>query len=530
MFEDETDKDKNSNSNDGSAHDAKSFEDVRDMADCLTKASGPDDTIEVLKAIAVSDMNPLETDNIISLVSKKTGTGKNPLRRTLEGIIQELGLIPNDLALEVARTLRAEHFNEGRYLLCGPDGSYWVYEETHWKRTTTANLRKLLLKEANKVRHLYEGASISGLVNAAKRCLDDLMGTDEDVMGFADEPRPVINCLNGELWIEEGGSVSIKPHTPESRLTYCLPINYDEEASCPTYDKALLTIFSEAEDPDDLVRHWNEFVGYAIQPVRDIACFFMMIGHGSNGKSKLLQTIQKLVGKDAVINDQIASFQRDRFNIASLAGKVLFIDDDLPEHVVLADGLLKKISEAKEMTARHAYGREKFNFRCLALPVMAGNHYPQTRDVSGGLVRRAKVIPFNKVFDADEADPTLFPRIWKDELPGVLNRALEGLQRLRQRGEFLDPEDCDDALREFIGHSNPLIQFLNDVCELEDDARIFIRDLRTAMTSWARSNGINGVPSSTKLVRQLEGLGFYVGRADGKRRVHGVRVPNHLLF
>ena len=164
-------------------------------------------------------------------------------------------------------------------------------------------------------------------------------------------------------------------------MNYCLPNDYDPEATCPNYDEALLQIFAEADDPADMVRHWHEFVGYAIQPLRDIATFWLLIGHGSNGKSKLLETISKLVGPDAVLNDQIASFQRDRFNVAALAGKLLFIDDDLAENVILDDGLLKKISEEKTISARHAYGRRKFNFRCLALPIMAGNNYPLTRHV-----------------------------------------------------------------------------------------------------------------------------------------------------
>ena len=44
-----------------------------------------------------------------------------------------------------------------------------------------------------------------------------------------------------------------------------------------------------------MARHWNELLGYAIQPVRDIPSWWLLIGHGSNGKTKLLQTMQRLV-------------------------------------------------------------------------------------------------------------------------------------------------------------------------------------------------------------------------------------------
>lgn len=419
--------------------------------------------------------------------------------------------------------MRADHFNDGAHLRRCADGSYWTYRTTHWKETTDSSLRRLLLEEANKNLPV-DGASLTTLVGQAKTLLDDMMGTDDDVMGFNDDPSPVVNCANGEVWIEPDGTIDLRPHKPESRLTYCLPIKYDPKATCPIYDITLLQIFAKADDRQDMVRHWNEFVGYAIQPRRDIAAFWLMIGDGSNGKSKLLQTIQNLVGPDAVLNDQIASFRRDRFNTAALAGKLLLIDDDLPEEIVLDDGLLKRISEAKEISARHAYGRRKFKFRCLGIPIMAGNSYPCTSDVSHGLVRRAQVIPFNRVFDSDEADPSLFYKIWEDEMPGVLNRVLEGLKRLRIRKDFKLPADCVRAHHDFFSHANPLIAFLEEKCAVDPDARTKLKDFRNAMKVWARDQGVRNPPTDKRLKRKLQSLRYKVVKVKGYETLYGVEL------
>ena len=51
-------------------------------------------------------------------------------------------------------------------------------------------------------------------------------------------------------------------------------------------------------------------------------------------------------------------------------------------------------------------------------------------------------------------------KIWDTEMPGVLNRALEGLAQLRQRAVFLPPPDCERAAREFLAHANSLNAFL----------------------------------------------------------------------
>ena len=46
------------------------------------------------------------------------------------------------------------------------------------------------------------------------------------------------------------------------------------------------------------------------------------------------------------------------------------------------------------------------------------------------------VIPFDRTFTDADKDPELFDRIVATELPGVLNRALDGYRRLMARGTF----------------------------------------------------------------------------------------------
>src|SRR5208337_4833227 len=316
----------------------------------------------------------------------------------------------------------------------------------------------------------------------------------------------------------------LRPHDPASRLTSCLPVSFDPSATCPIFDKTLLEIFGKASDPPDMARHANEFLGYAIQPRRDVPTFWLLIGYGANGKSKLLQTLQRLVGPASVMNAPIAKFQSDRFNIAALQGKLLFIDDDMGADTHLDDGLLKAISEAKEMSARHAYGERHFKFRCLALPVMAGNHYPTTSDNSHGLRRRAMVIPFDRQFGPGEADKELFPKIWEAEMPGVLNRALEGLARLRQRGAFLPPQDCARAAREFMAHANPLNAFLEEETVDDQNGHALVREVREAMMKWASAQGLKKPVPNKTLKRQLEGLGYEVKMVGGYARVSGISL------
>ena len=57
------------------------------------------------------------------------------------------------------------------------------------------------------------------------------------------------------------------------------------------------------------------------------------------------------------------------------------------------------------------------------------------------------VIPFDRIFTDKDKDPDLFDRIVANELPGVLNRALEGYRRLVVRGTFKLPSAVKNATK-----------------------------------------------------------------------------------
>ena len=224
------------------------------------------------------------------------------------------------------------------------------------------------------------------------------------------------------------------------------------------------------------------------------------------------------------VNTSIGKFLRDRFNTAALPGKLLLVDDDIKEGTHLDDGLLKTISEAKDLSTRHPYGERTFKFRCLALPIMAGNNFPTTSDNSHALRRRAMVIPFARKFTEEEADKNLFPSIWKKELPGILNRALEGLGRLRKRGHFAPPKECLLAAQEFMAHGNPLVAFIEDRCCLDQSEHVFLSEFRDEMKKWAADQGLKKPVPEKTLKRQLEGLGYEIKMITGYARVNGLKL------
>ena len=497
-----------------------SYDQVMQQADMLTKASPPLAYSKLMDDLLKAKLDGIQTEHVLILAAKKLGIAVRILRKEYKANADKLQN-SNDLGFIIAKQTLKESYADGLFLKRQAGGMYYVYDKSHWRLTAPDVVRGNIQKVASK--HLPKtNKTLAALVGDTIRCLDDLLASDEDLLGMADELPPIINCTNAELWIDKQGVVEPKLHNPASRLFSCLSYPYEPQATCPKFDDAILGIFAKSSNPKDMVRHFEEILGYAVSARRHIAMFILLIGQGNNGKSKLLETVQRLIGEHAVMSDSLGTFQKDKFNTAALHGKLLFCDDDLNFGVTLNDGLIKKLSESKLVSARHVYGR-KFTFRSLALPIIASNDYPNTHDISHGMIRRVHVIPFDRQFTPTEDNKELFPSIWDEEMSGVLNRALAGLQRLLERGKFLEPADCIKGRHDFLAHANPLFAFLQEGMVKDPNAELKVQDFRYAFASWAKQQGVTINKEAKRLIRQLRGLenvfSFKVTKPEDMKKV-----------
>jgi putative DNA primase/helicase len=219
----------------------------------------------------------------------------------------------------------------------------------------------------------------ASLLRQVLTLLNAKLADETDRLGFLAEPLPVINCTNGELWLDERGKVKLQPHRPESYLRHCLDVAYDPEAECPEYDRAVKEIFAKTKKPKAMARHWNDLSGYLIQPSRKIPIILLLSGGGDNGKTKLITTVMRLLGTDLVHAQRVEDLNTNRFAIGSLFGKRLFVDDDVKQGAKLPDGTLKMISEEKLVSGELKY-KETFNFMVRTVPVLLCNNTPSLAD------------------------------------------------------------------------------------------------------------------------------------------------------
>jgi len=406
--------------------------------------------------------------------------------------------------LVVARMLD-QHFAGGKHLMLSTDGRFWHYDGRVWRPVQDQWMSGKALEtiRANPVR----GQKTAPLLGQVLTLLKANLAAADNFLDFNVTPLPVINCANGELWLTVDGGVELRSHQPGSFLRHCLDVAYDPSARCPEYDRALRGIFSAAKKPEAMIRHWHELVGYIIQPRRHLPIIPILFGRGDNGKTKLMHTVMQLLGPALVHAQRIEDLDKSRFAMGSLLGKFLFVDDDVRAGARLPDGILKTISEAKQVTGELKFG-PAFNFTVRAVPVLLCNNIPSLADLSHGMRRRLMVIPFDRIFTDMDKDSELFDRIVANELPGVLNRALEGYRRLLVRGTFKLPTAVKIATTRWLQHANPLPAFIEACCIKQPEAECRLADFYAAYAEWARQMGYTLTQNQQTVSLDLQHLGF----------------------
>ena len=106
-----------------------------------------------------------------------------------------------------------------------------------------------------------------------------------------DRDRYAFNVANGTVDLRTG---ELRPHDPADLITKLVPIEYDPEATCPTFDAFMLRVM---DGRGGLVEFLRRSVGYTMNGNVTERVIFLMQGTGKNGKSTFLNVLRDLFGE-----------------------------------------------------------------------------------------------------------------------------------------------------------------------------------------------------------------------------------------
>ncbi|WP_394900282.1 DNA primase family protein [Clostridium butyricum] len=314
-----------------------------------------------------------------------------------------------------------------------------------------------------------------------------------------------------------------------------IPFEYDPNAKC---DKFLKFIADITENDSQLIALLQEIVGYCLTAETRAEKGFYFYGSGSNGKSLLTKIITELVGKMNISNESINGMSR-RFGLQSLIGKTVNIsaENELKDGKAVNTENMKALISGDNVTIDIKH-KEPIEYKPICKLIFLVNSLPNTTDVTHGYFRKILIVPFNKKFEGTNKDVNLFEKIKANEMPGILNWALEGLKRLKDNNyQFTESNAVNKLMDKYQKDQNPVISFVEDMIVADEENKISKKELINKYYTWVRQQGIDDKNSTSnqKFWKMLEAalnkLNIHIEekKVRGIRHLKGIRLNSDLL-
>jgi len=249
---------------------------------------------------------------------------------------------------------------------------------------------------------------------------------------------------------------SVVVHDPKFTINR-LRVNYDRDADCPQWLEFLEELIGE-----EYIPVLQEYMGYCLTPtnIAQTACF--VIGNGGEGKSIIIQVLQKILGRNQ-LTSQIHKLSSNNFLVSNLENRLAFMDDDINLAALDDTSIFKQIVTSNGEMLVERKGKQHHNAQIYCKIFACGNGSLKSRyDKSDGFYRRLMLIKCRPKEKDRVDDKMLHMKILK-EVDGIFMWMLEGLQRLMGNAwYFTDSEAVRKNVNELRDEAENIRLYLTD--------------------------------------------------------------------
>lgn len=419
------------------------------------------------------------------------------------------------------------------------------YNIVHIKQTDTMSRNEALttpLYSYNPLYGVYEALDVNGdapLHNMIFNITDDIeipSGKMSETLKYIKATAPVLPFIDtniiafkNALYDVENDAVLEKDHSivTTTRMTN---VEYNPDiVEHDQLDTFMFNLFGGQEDDADMMRFIYEVVGYCLVNNTFAQKFFILYGEGGNGKSSFLQLLTSLLTESNVSNIALIDIGASQFRLAEIVGKYANIGDDIESTAILNTASLKKIVTGDTIIVEPKH-LKPYSYKPHAKLFFSCNSIPRIYDNSTGMKDRLVIIPMtNRIRNTAIATPHIVREIIKSGgLTVLLNRALEGLRRLRSQGAFTEPPRVTALTASYIKENDQVAQFLDDIdngevqitpvygsalgCDediniLQSTKDVFATKLYDIYKNWTTECGYKYMPKH-KFGKRMKALGY----------------------
>ena len=294
----------------------------------------------------------------------------------------------------------------------------------------------------------------------------------------------MIAMQNGVLDIR---SRKLHPHNPALFATWALDFPYEKHAAEPAeWLRFLASVWPDDQESIDTLQ---EMIGYLVSGDTRQQKAFLIVGPRRSGKGTIGRIVQELMGAASRCSPTLSSLAGP-FGLQQLIGKPLALISDArisgrADQAVIVENMLRITGEDALSVDRKF--KEAWAGLLPTRFLLMTNELPRLMDTSGALAGRFVTLVMSVSFYGRE-DLKLMERLLT-ELPAILIWALDGYQRLTERGAFVEPESSRELVEEMEELGSPIGAFVKHRCVVGVGLQSPKGALYGAYNSWCADQG-----------------------------------------
>ena len=430
---------------------------------------------------------------------------------------------------DIAKVVQAIY--KGEYKAINKDSWYKYDRKTHrWVKTREGlNLRKALSDDICRKfneRAIYFNQLMHTSSDEGLRGIYDKKGTQAQKIALKLKNSSFKDCVMKEckcLFIDENfeelldnrphlfgfdnGVYDLKMHLfregmPDDYISLTTNKSYiPYNVSYPEIEE-INDFFSKLFTNENLKNYVLDILACAIDGSIAQERFYIFTGQGSNGKSRLLDLIQKTVGDYyatlpiALLTQKRAASNSAQGEIERTKGRRFAILQEPSENDKINIGFMKELSGNDRILTRGLY-KDPYEFKPQFKMILACNELPEIPSDDGGTWRRIRVVEFSSKF-CENPDPNKPNEFHMDlELSEKFERYSEiFLSMLIERHKHINPNKLNEprevinATQKYKNNNDVVGQYLTDriVKDPNNKEKIGIMDIFNDFKTWAHTN------------------------------------------
>ncbi|MDE3246939.1 MAG: hypothetical protein KGN80_12700, partial [Acidobacteriota bacterium] len=309
-------------------------------------------------------------------------------------------------------------------------------------------------------------------------------------------------------------TLEVVPLRPDHYATWRIECVFDPAAECPWWLQMLEDVFEDrpAEDRAATISVVQELLGAGLidDKPREITRALVFQGGSNFGKSGLLEVLGGLFGQEQN-STPIEALEGPHGMMPFIRRQPWILHEAFDQRKWHFSSSVKAIITGEPVGVNIKNG-PMLSIRVRAPIFWGTNHPPQFKEATKAIVNRMVIIECRREFIPEEpvgaaiearakglSKPSSL--VLRDELPGVLKWALDGLARALERGHLKLTKDMVETNEAIRDDSNLVAGFLAECVVYDQDRRVSAPDFCLAFAAWWLANkGENRQPPSNESI------------------------------